>query len=47
MVRMATLPDMLIVCGTASGIQTARWIGTTHAPLSVLTVITPDEAKTS
>lgn len=46
-VRIATVPDIVMVCGTAAGIQTARWVGTTHVPSSVRTVITPREAYTS
>lgn len=44
---MSTVPDMSIMCGIRSGIHTARWTGTTHDPVSVWTVITPLEAKTS
>ena len=41
---MATVPDMVIVCGRVSGIQTARWVGTTQVPVLVRTVITPRDA---
>jgi hypothetical protein len=43
-VRMATEPDMVILWGTAAGIHTARWVGTTHMPSPVRTVITPRDA---
>ena len=43
-VRIATLPDIVIVCGTAAGIQAARWVGTTHVAALLRTVITPREA---
>jgi hypothetical protein len=43
-VRIATVPDIVMVCGTAAGIQTARCVGTTQAPSLVRTVITPREA---
>jgi hypothetical protein len=43
-VRIATSPDIAMVCGTAAGIQTARWVGTTQVPALVRTVITPREA---
>ena len=43
-VRIATLPDIEIVCGTASGIHTARWVGTTQVPSRVCTVMTPLDA---
>src|SRR5579863_10731585 len=46
-VRIATTPDIVIVCGIVAGIQTARCGGTTQVPLRVFTVITPREAKTS
>ncbi len=46
-VRIATVPDIVMVCGTDAGIQTARCVGTTQAPTPVRTVITPREAKTS
>jgi len=38
------MPDIVIVCGTAAGIQTARWVGTTHVAALLRTVITPWEA---
>jgi len=43
-VRIATVPDMTMVCGTVAGIQTARCVGTTQAPSPVRTVMTPQEA---
>ena len=43
-VRIATVPDIAMLCGTRAGIQTARWVGTTQAPALVRTVITPREA---
>ena len=39
---MATLPDMEMVCGMASGIHTARLKGTTQEPWPVVTVMTPE-----
>jgi len=46
-VRIATGPDIAMLCGMFAGIQTARCVGTTHAPCSVRMVITPREAYTS
>ena len=43
-VRIATPPDMVMVCGIAAGIQTARCVGTTQAQSLVRTVITPRDA---
>jgi hypothetical protein len=43
-VRIATVPDIMMVCGTSAGIQTARCVGTTQAPWLMRTVITPREA---
>ena len=43
-VRIATIPDIVMLCATPAGIQTARCVGTTQAPEPVRTVITPREA---
>jgi len=43
-VRIATVPDIVMVWGTAAGIQTVRWVGTTQVPALVRTVMTPREA---
>jgi len=43
-VRIATAPDIAIVCETFSGIQTARLGGTTQVPSRVRMVITPRDA---
>jgi hypothetical protein len=43
-VRIATAPDIVIVCDTSAGIQTARLGGTTHVPSRVRIVITPRDA---
>jgi len=43
-VRIATVPDIVIVCGIRAGIHTARSVGTTQMPSFVRTVITPREA---
>lgn len=46
-VRIATMPDIKIECGTPAGIHTARSVGTTQVPFRVCTVITPRDAYTS
>ncbi len=43
-VRIATAPDIVIVCETSAGIQTARLGGTTQVPSPVRMVITPRDA---
>jgi hypothetical protein len=35
---------MAMLWGILAGIHTARWVGTTHVPALVRTVITPREA---
>src|SRR5260370_30899326 len=46
-VRIATEPDMVIVCETFAGIQTARCGGTTPGPSQERNVINPREGKTT
>ena len=45
--RIATGPDMSIRWRTFAGTQTARCAGTTQAPASLCTLITPRDAKIS
>ncbi len=40
-VRIATAPDIVMVCETSAGIHTARLGGTTHVSSRVRIVITP------
>ena len=44
MVRIETLPDIVIECPTRAGIHTLRLGGTIQVPSSVCTLITPSEA---
>jgi hypothetical protein len=43
-VRIATSPDIVMVCENSAGIQTARLGGTTQVPSRVRIVITPRDA---